>query len=102
MTRPLLRDRQGGGIMATKILKKTEPPLSGSPGRVLWGPCEIYVCGDPDCRSKVLVLQAPHQEPRHPLLPRCVCGSILEISGSVVSVSLAWESTGWDPSDDRE
>jgi hypothetical protein len=50
---------------------------------LLWRPCEVYVCGDPDCRSKVLVLQGPKKDPHLPSLPRCVCGSVLEVRGSV-------------------
>jgi len=53
-----------------------------------WSSCEIYVCGDPDCRSKVLVLQPPAKDPRRPELPRCVCGSVLEIEGSVSGMLL--------------
>lgn len=49
----------------------------------VWSPSEVYVCGDPECRSKVLILQGPEKTSHPPTLPRCVCGSILEISGSV-------------------
>jgi hypothetical protein len=54
--------------------------------KLVWSPSEIYVCGDPDCRSKVLILQSPQKDPRSPTLPRCVCGSILEVSGSIEGV----------------
>ena len=50
---------------------------------LLWSLGEIYVCGDPDCRSEVLVLRSPQKYPHRPTLPRCVCGSVLEIGGSV-------------------
>ena len=53
---------------------------------LVWSASEVYMCGDPDCRSKVLVLQGPQKEPHLPALPRCVCGSILEIRGSVEGV----------------
>src|SRR5262249_45164509 len=90
--------------MATKILKEAGPAFSGGPSRLLWGPCEVYVCGDPDCRSKVLVLQPPQQEPRHPTLPRCVCGSILHIGGTSTMVPEWIPPQGWvcDPSEERE
>ena len=51
-----------------------------------WRPCEVYVCGDPECGSKVLILKGPQKDPHLPALPRCVCGSILEVSGSVEGV----------------
>jgi hypothetical protein len=56
------------------------------PLTLVWSPCEVYVCGDPDCGSKVLVLKGPQQDPHIPTLPKCVCGSILEVRGSVESV----------------
>lgn len=53
---------------------------------LVWSPSEVYVCGDPDCRSKMLILQGPQKELHLPTLPRCVCGSILEVSGSVEAI----------------
>ena len=51
---------------------------------LVWDASEVYVCGD--CRSNVLVLQGPQKDPLVPTLPRCVCGSILEVCGSVEGV----------------
>jgi hypothetical protein len=53
----------------------------------MWSPGEIYVCGDPDCRSRVLILGSSLQDPAHLTLPKCVCGTILEIAGTVSSVA---------------
>jgi hypothetical protein len=53
---------------------------------LVWSPCEVYTCGDPNCGSKVLVLRAPEKPPDRFSLPRCVCGSILEVSGSMDTV----------------
>jgi len=53
---------------------------------LVWSPCEVYVCGDPECGSKVLVLKGPQKDPHLPALPKCVCGSILEVSGSVEGI----------------
>ena len=69
---------------------------------LVWGPSEVYVCGDPNCRSKVLVLEGPHLDPQAPALPRCVCGSILEIGGSVIVQSHPSDAFDQDPSEVRE
>ena len=73
---------------------------------LVWSPCDVYVCGDPDCGSKVLVLRGPQKEPHLPTLPRCVCGSILEAGGSVESVgevkSQPSDLVDHDPNEYRE
>jgi hypothetical protein len=66
---------------------------------------EVYLCGDPDCRSKLLVLQGPQKEPHRAALPRCVCGSVLEVRGSVeVTPELrsSSETFDQDPNEVRE
>jgi hypothetical protein len=59
------------------------PPLLGfSPAaavQVIWQPGDLYVCVNGDCRSKILVLQAPRTPLQSPTLPSCVCGQRLEI-----------------------
>lgn len=73
---------------------------------LVWSPCDVYVCGDPDCHSKVLVLQGPQKEPHLPALPRCVCGNILEVGGSVESLpdqeSPTRDLVDQDPNEVRE
>lgn len=53
----------------------------------LWGPCEVYGCDVPGCRSRVLVLQAPADVLNAPEVPRCVCGGPLIREGSVAAVT---------------
>jgi hypothetical protein len=86
----------------------SRPPKSSAPERrLIWGSGEVYVCGDPDCRSRVLVLESPIKKPAHPTLPRCLCGNILEIAGSVSPVHEntpvpAGEGLDRDPAEERE
>jgi hypothetical protein len=92
--------------MTTKMTSR--PPKPAVPvTSLIWGPGEVYVCGDPDCRSKVLVLESPFKESAHPTLPRCFCGNILEIAGSVASVpedtpAPSGEGPKRDPAEERE
>jgi hypothetical protein len=41
-------------------------------------PCEIYACSNPDCGSKILVIQAPDSAPDSEYGLRCECGSLFE------------------------
>jgi hypothetical protein len=43
-----------------------------------WQPCDFYQCVNPECRSKVLVLQSPRTTSRPFAPPLCVCGQRLE------------------------
>jgi hypothetical protein len=52
----------------------------------VWSVGEVYACGDPDCSSEVLVLRGPRKDFQPPMNPRCVCGSILELRGTVEAV----------------
>jgi hypothetical protein len=88
--------------MATQIMKGAGLRPSEGPANPLWGPGEVYVCGDPECRSEVLVLKSPGKPPRRPSLPRCVCGSILESGGSVAPVTEDAGAPSRDASEERE
>jgi hypothetical protein len=91
--------------MSTKMTSCPKPSAPAT--RVIWGSGEAYVCGDPDCRSRVLVLESPKKEPAHPTLPRCVCGNMFELAGSVSPVYekspvLLGEVPERDPAEERE
>jgi len=91
----------------SRRVKSYLPQPSVSVTRVVWSSGEVYVCGDPDCRSRILVLESSIKEPAHPTLPRCVCGSILELAGSVSPVyekkpALLGEGPNRDPGEERE
>jgi hypothetical protein len=86
----------------TTAVQKTDALRSGRGRGSLWGDCDIYVCSNPECRSKVLVLEGPLRDPERPAAPRCVCGKALERSGTVAPVSPAWGACDVDPCQERE
>ena len=59
------------------------PPLLGlstaAAVQTTWQPGDLYICINADCKSKVLVLQAPRTAPQPPVPPSCVCGQRLEL-----------------------
>lgn len=51
----------------------------------VWDLGDIYECGNPECRSKVLVVQSSRAAQSSLWTPQCICGSVLEYRGPVAS-----------------
>jgi hypothetical protein len=90
MTPARVEDRQSMEKRFRTPVQRRPRASDRGPGETVanltWGACDVYVCGDPECRSKVLVLDPPRKLPHHIELPRCVCGNILEAGGTVLAI----------------